>query len=272
MGGKSHLLIGQVMINIIGNNPSAGTLRQIAGQIITNNNIALCWGARNYRADATLVFNGVARKDAREQLTLMFEAGLTVPTWTDDIEHAKQWVRDGLRVWGRSWIHTRGTDIIGSGYKIIRNKTTRKLSEAWNPNWLKREWWVQVIPTDQIAEEWRIHIFQGRSIGRALKVQTGEPQRIQPVRNRDNGWTMVHNVDPVLPLKNAAALAVKSLGYNFGAVDLFLLNDGRIVVLEVNSAPALRSDYTMNAYKTALERIANNKWLEWRDKDFTNAD
>lgn len=259
------------MINIIGNNPSAETLRQIANDIVTDNSIAVCWGARNYKADATLVFNGVPRKDANEQLTMMAEAGLTVPVWTDNINQAKQWVRDGIKVWGRNWIHTRGTDIIGSGYKVIRNKTTKKLVESWNPSWLKRQWWVQVIPDNLIKEEWRIHIFQGRSIGRALKVQTGEPQRIQPVRNRDNGWTMVHNIDPELSLKTAASKAVKALGYNFGAVDLFLLNDNSIVVLEVNTAPALRSDYTLTVYRTALERIANNKWLEWRDKDFANA-
>jgi len=256
------------MINIIGQNPSAAALRDIAEAFQTDLAINICWGARTVNADG-LKFNCVKRKDAREQLTALAEAGLTVPVWTDNLEQAKTWVCQGEKVWGRNWIHSRGTDIIGSGYRKIRNKN-KTLTEVWNPAWLRRQWWVKVIPNELIKEEWRIHIFQGRCLGRALKVQTGEPHRIQPVRNRDNGWTMVHDVEPQAILRNAAAKAVKAMGYNFGAVDLFLLQDNTIVVLEVNSAPAIRSEYTRNCYQTALSRLVNNKWLEWRDKDFTN--
>lgn len=254
------------MITIIGNNPSAETLRNNVEEILTDKDITICWGARQHPA-MDIALNCIPRKDAREQLQAIAEAGLAVPIWTDNLETAKQAARIGGKIWGRKWIHTRGTDIIGSGYKTIRTKQ-RKLIEYFNPQWLKREWWVQVIPDDLIEEEWRIHIFQGRSLGRGLKVKTGDQRRIQPVRNRDNGWTMVHNVEPAPQLKTAAAQAVKACGYNFGAVDLFKLKDNSIVVLEVNTAPALRSDYTIAAYKTAVERLAAGKWLEWRDKDF----
>jgi len=257
------------MINVIGRNPSAQVLRDIANTIDTTNDITICWGARQHTATG-IGMNCVARKDAREQLQAIANAGLNVPVWTDQLETAKQAVRLGGKIWGRNWIHTRGTDIIGAGYKTIRTKQ-RKLVEHFNPTWLKREWWVQVIPFEQIVEEWRIHIFQGRSLGRGLKTQTGQANRIQPVRNRDNGWTMVHNIEPTPELKTAAAQAVKACGYNFGAVDLFKLNDGKIVILEVNTAPALRSQYTIDAYTTALNRLAAGKWLEWRDKDFAAA-
>lgn len=260
------------MITIHGGNPSAQTLRNAVGNINTTFNIHAGWGARYIPLkDGLVILNGVARRDAREQLEMLAAANLNTPQWTADINVAKEWVLSGSRVWGRNWIHTRGTDIIGSGYvKVVKiNRTKSESRYVFNPRWLQREWWVKVIDNDLIRNEWRIHIFQGRSIGRGLKVQTGDTQRIQPVRNRDNGWTMVHNVEPSATVKNAAAQAVKAVGYNFGAVDLFEMQDDSIVVLEVNSAPALRSDYTIAAYTTAFSRISEGKWLTWRDKDFT---
>jgi hypothetical protein len=255
------------MINIISNQPSGRALQQAVADINTDKIINIAWGARVYptpQADSINI-NCIKRKDSREQLEALDNAGLIVPEWTNDLETAKQWVRDGIKVWGRRWFHTRGNDVIGSGYKYrIKTKT-----ESWNPTWLKREWWVQVIPNNLIVNEWRIHIFQGRSIGRGLKVQTGDAVRVQPVRNRDNGWTLVHNVDPSPYVRNAAAVAVKAVGYNFGAVDLFELADNQCVILEVNSAPALGSDYTFGIYHNAISKLAAGKWLEWRDKDFT---
>lgn len=261
------------MFTIHGDNPSAQTLRNTLQDINTNIDIHVGWGTRNIPVqDKRIVLNGVNRKDAREQLDAFAVANLLTPIWTDNVETAKNLVREGNHIWGRRWIHTRGTDIIGSGYRPAAKRKNKVLVESFNPNWLRREWWVKVIPAAEIRNEWRIHIFQGRSIGRGLKVLTGETQRIQPVRNRDNGWTMVHNVEPNAAVKTAASKAVAAVGYNFGAVDLIELNNDNVVILEVNSAPALRSDYTIAAYKNAFSRVAEGKWLKWRDKDFTKND
>ncbi len=264
------------MINIIGQNPSANTLRAalVGREGIGAVNIDVCFGARKHTNANNIVLNGQGRVDAQGQLTKFQEAGLLVPTWTSDLELAKTWVREGRLVWGRRWIHTQGQDIIGSGYRLPRLVRASRIKdrirpESFNQAWLQREWWVQVIPADAIANEWRIHIFQGRSIGRGLKVQTGESTRVQPVRNRNNGWTLRHDVEPSHDVRLTASRAVQSINYNFGAVDLIELKDSRIVVLEVNSAPALRSDYTLNVYTEAITRMSQGKYTNWKEPKVT---
>ncbi len=265
------------MINIIGNNNTSDLLREIASGINTPLNIDICFGCRVHTNKDSIVLNGVKRLDAKEQLDTFGDANLLTPTWTDSLEVAKTWVREGKLIWGRRWIHTQGQDIIGSGYRPPRKKVyigpTKQFiltPEHFNKQWLNREWWVQVIPQASIINEWRIHIFNGRSIGRGLKTQTSEPTRIQPVRNRNNGWTLVHDIEPSKYVKDCAYKAVRAVGYNFGAVDIIELTDNQCVVLEVNSAPAIRSPYTIDIYTNALLKLSEGKWIKWREKDFIN--
>jgi glutathione synthase/RimK-type ligase-like ATP-grasp enzyme len=49
--------------------------------------------------------------------------------------------------------------------------------------------------------------------------------------------------------------AVKSLGLDFGAVDLLVADDGSCAVLEVNTAPSC-SPLTLGCYATALHDLA----------------
>lgn len=127
--------------------------------------------------------------------------------------------------------------------------------------WSERDFWVRQIP--DIQQEWRITVFDGQSIARGLKVH--EPTTVEtgsivvrrglPVRNRLTGWRMRHDVKPPEKVREVAKKAVQALGYLYGAVDLAVTGDGKVWVLEVNTAQGL-DDYTAGQFAKALGKWA----------------
>lgn len=191
--------------------------------------------------------------DGLEQLKRFREAGILCPTFTTNIEEAKSWVRAGEVVWGRKRHHTQGLDIVGAGYR-----RWGRGREVWNPKWLRREFWVKVIPN--IINEYRQHVFNEFAIRRGKKVQTGDPTRQLLVRSRKNNWHLDYGpFEAPKGLREIAKTAVKSLNYLMGAVDIIETLDHKLYVLEVNSAPSLRDDNTLEAYAQAIERYTLGK-------------
>lgn len=192
--------------------------------------------------------NGMPRVNGLEQLVRFGNVGLLRPEYTIDVHQAITWVREGHQVFGRRLLHTMGQDITGPGPKA---------PERFLKAWLDREFWVKVIP--DVLEEWRLHIFQGKCIARGLKWQAHPPNRKQPVRNRQNGWLIRHDIDPPKGLRPIAKRAVESLGYDFAAVDLLVTqkNDlgevSEAYVLEANKSPG-SDPYTAHAYASAISR------------------
>lgn len=205
------------MIRIVGKEGrSKRLLQMLVAELQGVPDRIISWGAEWDGA-----INGCPRLDAVEQLRRFKDNGINAPDYTTDVLRAREWVDLGSLVFGRRRVHTEGRDIIGPTH----------------PQWRHREYWVKVIPN--VAQEWRVHVFQGRSIARGLKVQTGPQWRKMPVRNRANGWTMVHDQKPPKGLRTLARQAVAAVGYDFGAVDLLVCEDGTQWVLEINKAPGL---------------------------------
>jgi hypothetical protein len=181
---------------------------------------------------------------ATEQLRLFQEAGLQVPEFTTNRYQANAWVINGFTVLGRKENHTQGRDIIiATGHQNQGTKQRRR--------WQARQWWCKFVPS---TGEWRIHVFDGRTIARAKKEPgPGSPGMTQvPIRSRRNGWLYRHDLEPSEALRTAARGAVAALGYPYGAVDLLETPDGP-VVLEVNRLPAM-DNYTATAYVNAIRR------------------
>jgi hypothetical protein len=211
---------------------SAALLRELAeaSEVLRASNFVLRWGVPGQG------FGGSAGWNAVEQLTRMQAAGVSVPEFSLVRPAPPQgW-------WGRRLIHTRGLDIRDP----VRQP--RGFRES--------EFWVRVVPSES---EFRIHIFEGRSISRAQKVPGSTldaslpPVRSQLVRNRRTGWRLRHQCTLLPGVREAAKAAVAALGYDFGAVDILVRPDGTPCVLEVNRAPGL-DETTASAYITALER------------------
>jgi hypothetical protein len=125
------------------------------------------------------------------------------------------------------------------------------------------DYWVYPIDPTTILNEWRIHVFMGRVIARGLKVLTGKPWRKLPIKSRNNGWTLRHDINPSDEIKDAARRVVEACGYDFGAADIVETTTGP-VALEVNTAPSVKSDYTSASYVKALLKCASGKWTTWK--------
>lgn len=114
--------------------------------------------------------------------------------------------------------------------------------------------------------EYRIHVVRDNVVmiqqkRREEGAEQTEDQKL--IRNYANGWIFAaNNVEFVSDeqrenCKNAAVLAVRSLGLDFGAVDLVVERRNNLpYVLEVNTAPGLQSPTLLEGYAKAFSAIA----------------
>lgn len=106
---------------------------------------------------------------------------------------------------------------------------------------------------EDIVEEYRIHMFRGRSIRAGKKVQRPtRPDGHTPshpwIRSFDAGWIIQYDgFQSTKEMRKLAASALKALGLDFGAIDMAKTKDGRLIVLEVNRAPGVEGG-TVEAY------------------------
>jgi hypothetical protein len=111
---------------------------------------------------------------------------------------------------------------------------------------------------EDIVEEYRLHIFNGRSIraGKKVKQATRPDGRTAPhawIRSFDAGWNIVYDgFASTKEQRKLAASAVKALGLDFAAVDVAKLSNGKLIVLEVNRAPGVEG----NTVATYAKKIA----------------
>ena len=189
---------------------------------------------------------GVSHCNNLEQLERFRAARVPCPDFTTDYKQAQAWLAEGHTVFGRKLYHTQGKDIIiAAPYRG---------GVGFTPNWpihfrTKRDYWVKFVPN--VKEEWRIHVFDGRSIARGLKINDGD-DTTGLIKNRGHDYHMTHKVEPPEGLRSVAKKAVKALkDYLYGGVDLLLCEDGRVLALEVNAAPAM-DNYTRGKYVQAI--------------------
>ena len=198
-------------------------IRQLAQQV--PDTVVLRWGgpriAGAVNGQAQLV-SGLA------QLEKLHAAGVRVPEYTRECPIGPGW-------FGRRNNHTQGRDI-----RVQRER-----------GYPASDYWTKII--EDVLSEWRIHVLHRRVIARGTKhyVGAGEPGII---RSRRLGWHIRHDVEPPRGVRNAGRAACAALGYDLGAVDLLVTSTG-VVVLEVNSRPALRDPYTLTQYTNALSAL-----------------
>jgi hypothetical protein len=107
------------------------------------------------------------------------------------------------------------------------------------------------------AREYRVHVFDGQAIKISQKLLT-EPNRNKDpwIWNFDEGYTF-HVQKEKLPSmgKMMAMASVEALGLNFGAVDIIIGDDGKSYILEVNTAPGLQTDSSIDVYVEKFKAI-----------------
>jgi glutathione synthase/RimK-type ligase-like ATP-grasp enzyme len=115
------------------------------------------------------------------------------------------------------------------------------------------------------SNEYRVHVAFGKVIAVQEKKKRREVERTddgQLIRNLANGWVFaVNEIRPIDPQgKEVAINGVKALGLDFGAVDMIFSRDGSYLILEINTAPGLSAETTLEAYKTAFNEVRENGW------------
>ena len=157
------------------------------------------------------------------------EAPIPHPLWTDSRIEASRWLAEGVV----NTIVCR-TKLNGhSGEGIVLASTQEELVDA--------PLYTAYIPK---KEEYRLHVHNGQVFFVQRKARNREIPNDKvnwQIRNHGNGFIYAHKDIPELgPGANEAAImAVRALGLDFGAVDLIFGVDRRWYVLEVNTACGL---------------------------------
>lgn len=115
---------------------------------------------------------------------------------------------------------------------------------------------------ENIVEEYRVHMFRGKSIRAGKKMQ--QPQRPAGgaphawIRSFDAGWVIRYDgFQSTKPMRKLAREALKALGLDFGAVDIAKKSDGTLMVLECNRAPGVEGGTIESYAKHIINWVRN---------------
>ncbi len=188
------------------------------------------------------------------------ERGVLVPDFASQpyeissSAHGSDWhnetQRSSPRILGRRFKHTKGIDI----------------QVYWhNPSaWSRSDYFVRYITP---AREYRVWAFRNQCLGvyekflRYPAKQRRDPHGIPWNWRRGYAFEFYHNAPE--ELKALGVAAVKALDLDFGAVDILHGQDGRMYVLEVNTAPGVRERRQGLTYlATKIARWTENGFKE----------
>ena len=167
----------------------------------------------------------------------MKNAGLSIPDFTTDKNTAAEWQEDGFKVVARKILTGHSGDGI-----VIAQPDDVLVDAPLYTKYTKKE------------KEYRVHVFDGRVIDVCEKRKRRGAEDSHPyVRTLNNGWVFCRTDVCIADVgKQLAIDAVRSLGLDFGAVDL-IYRSNKHYVLEVNSAPGLQGQ-TLESYIKEFRR------------------
>lgn len=173
-------------------------------------------------------FNSNIVHNKLEAYKIMRDAGVPQPQmWETPYEI------DSFPVLGRNIHHSRGSDIV-----VLESDFESECADS--------DFFTKLIDK---RSEYRAHVLGDRVFSVTQKQRDEEADDIDPIiRSRGRGWKQVpYDGQYRQEVKKLALKAVSALGYDFGAVDIIRDENNNLLVLEVNSAPAL-SDYKLEKY------------------------
>ena len=207
-----------------------------------NTNTPHWWG---YRGTRSLNHPDAVRRSSNKlsALTLLSQAGVSIPAFTNSKEVATQWCRDGAVVVARTVLNGHG----GIGCHVwTKEMDLNSLRDA--PLYTKHL---------RHKREFRIHVFNGRIIDQVEKLRKrGYDNRNSWIRNHENGWVFCRGgVQIPEVVRIEAVKATRALGLDFGAVDVaYREKENQAYVFEVNTAPGMEGQ-TIMSYANAIKEI-----------------
>ena len=175
----------------------------------------------------------------RTSFKLFRKGKVRIPKYTIDMELANQWLDDG------DWVVCRqeleGKD--GSG--LVLAKTEKELVSA--------KLYTKYIP---ILKEFRSYVFMDDYLDTLEKKRKTIKDADPDIRTEGRNWVFCQNPEWIPPgIQEQSILAVKSLGLDFGGVDVIWGKDEKCHVLEVNTAPGIYGTSVVK-FKKAIENYA----------------
>jgi glutathione synthase/RimK-type ligase-like ATP-grasp enzyme len=160
-----------------------------------------------------------------------------IPEWTTYPAIAKEWLTKGKRVFARTILNGHS----GNGIINVKGKDGI-LPDA--------PLYVEYVPK---SAEYRVHVCNGEAfLIQQKKKKAGEEVKDKYIRSHKNGYVFCkHDLEVPDGLCELAVRAVQILVLDFGAVDIIHGKDGKLYILEVNTAPGLDNS-TAQEYKNAL--------------------
>lgn len=212
--------------------------------------VLINWGAGNIKrnVDAGLILNEPqAVKTAANKLKTLLALKLLdvpIPKFTQDKAVAINWLLDGQckTVVVRHVLNGHS----GEGIELVKDRD--KMPDA--------PLYTQYIHKH---EEFRVHVAFGRVIflqRKARKKDVPDENVNWKIRNHVNGFIFAHK-GVIVPqsAQDAAVLAVRCLGLDFGAVDvIYNADDDKSYVLEVNTACGLEGE-TVKRYAQSFKQL-----------------
>lgn len=221
--------------------------------IFAPTDVLVCWGSTVAEFDGPRIINAAPRMNKYEELVRLRDSNINCPVverWNVSRSGA---IPSGYL--GRSLYHSGGADFNLSRADHRIDYLTGKLD---------------------LVEEYRIHIFDGKSIRAGLKQvrdgftrledeldyharkRGGEANIAHPwVRSFDHGWRINYdNFKSKAEQRDIARRAVAALGLTFGAVDVGRDSTNTYYILEVNRSPGADPP-TIESYARAIRR-----WIE----------
>lgn len=186
-----------------------------------------------------------AASNKREALELMRKAGIKVPTIYKDPLNIKQGEQPvTYPLLGRKDKHVGANDII----LCLQARDIERAKATGCTHFSK------YVPT---KAEYRVHVFGDNIIKVSQKILTEPDQALQPwIRNLGAGYTFRQPETRLSGAARGMAIdAVSSLGLTFGAVDIIIGDDDQPYILEVNTAPGLQTDTSLEAYTEQFKAV-----------------
>lgn len=238
--------------------PDMGNVR-----VVVRNDVVINWGipsAERFdrcRFSTNLLLNPVEAVNRAANKLQAFHVlqrrNVSIPEFTEQLETARQWIREGTRVYCRTEL--RGNS--GNGIVVARSESELSPCQLY-------------VKGLDVAHEYRFHVVQGQiidAVRKAWSTEVAEEDRNMDVRNHANGSIFVRSSRSLeRALANTAARdtavnAVQALGLDFGAVDLIETTSGEFKVLEVNTACGLEGT-TLTRYTEAFTSLLLNQTVE----------
>jgi len=196
----------------------------------------LCWGRSS--ADIPSLNGQANRFNKMEALTRFHLGNIPAPTYTIP----RYFVPTGELWLGRRLRHTQGKDIV----PVLT-------CEAATCDFL-----VKYIPTQA---EYRVWAFRGVCLAVYEKVYKGEGEYAGIQRNQAFGFRFDMRKPGEYPaeLDQLGPKAVAAIDLDWGAVDIIQGKDGKLYVLEVNSAPDIEGPKRVSGIRLAK---AVSKWCK----------